>query len=970
MPALHVMSFVPRKRCLTVPLLIAVLLISACGGGGGGGGSDSAPPANGSPVAPPSVTTAPDITAQPQSITVDDGQPATFTVVATGTGTLTYQWKRDGTDIPGATSSTYSITSASLSDNGAAISIAVSNAGGTSLSLSATLTVQEAPPAIVSSPGAISVQAGTSATLQVIATGTNPLHFQWRKSNVFISGATDSTYTIAATTLLDGGVYDVVVSNNRGMATSQPATLQIDPIPNAVTINSQPQSVSAAEGDAATFSVSVNGTGPMNYQWFRNGAPVDGGYDETLTVTPVTALNNGDQYSVRVSNNVGQANSGNANLTVANGAIHFLLGSLGGWGNIDDTAERAKFTCTRGVVGDNAGNYYVTDGSNHTIRKVSASKVVTTFVGLSRQFGSSDGTGANARFHDPAAITIDQAGNLYVADTQNQLIRKITSSGTVTTLAGSAGHSGAIDATGSSARFNLDTPFLCSSFMGSGIAADTAGNIYVADTNNHAIRKITQGGVVTTFAGALGQTGYVDGSSSTARFNRPTGLTIDSNQNIYVLDGSAKIRKILPDGTVSSLPGTLSTSAGQLAIDKSNDELFYAAGSYVFKYTSANAAMLVAGNISSFSAKNGIGSSASFDEAGGLTITATHEIIVADEYGLRKINAMSGVSTFAGNLGLTYGFSDGPLASALFNNLTGMVADTTGNLYFTDRGNRTVRMLSLSGMVTTVAGIAQQSGDVDGPATSARFNELQQITIDAANNLYVSDSTSHTIRKIATTGAVSTIAGLAGAAGFADGSAAASRLNEPSGLVVDSAGNLFFADKKNHVIRKISNAGAVSTFAGLPGVSGAVDGADISARFNEPDSLAIDSVGNIYVTERSNFAIRKITPAGLVSTYAGSMFTLGTNDGAAATARFGFLRGLAIDINNDIFAADQVGTIRKISSSGVVTTVVGNANIWGLQIGDLPGSLDAPIAVAIAPSPAGTKLFVASPYSILTVTLP
>jgi hypothetical protein len=198
------------------------------------------------------------------------------------------------------------------------------------------------------------------------------------------------------------------------------------------------------------------------------------------------------------------------------------------------------------VAVDPAGNTYVADNDNNTIRKISPAGEVTTLAGAPGESGNVDGVGINARFDDPEGIAVDAAGNVYVADTDNNTIRKITPAGLVTTLAGSPDETGSADGTGVNARF--DEP--------DGIAVDAAGNVYVADTDNSTIRKITPQGIVSTLAGQANEEGDADGTGAAARFSFPRDLDIDAQGNLYVLDsGNHTVRKITPLGEVSTVVG-------------------------------------------------------------------------------------------------------------------------------------------------------------------------------------------------------------------------------------------------------------------------------------------------------------------------------------------------------------------------------------------------------------------------------
>jgi hypothetical protein len=227
------------------------------------------------------------------------------------------------------------------------------------------------------------------------------------------------------------------------------------------------------------------------------------------------------------------------------GVVTTLAGSAGVSGSADGTGSAARFSSPGGVATDSGGNIYVTDAAA-TIRKITPSGVVTTLAGSASGRGSEVGTGSAASFNRPAGVAADSGGNVYVADTDNSTIRKITPAGVVTTVAGSAGLRGSADGTGSAARFN--SPW--------GVATDSSGNVYVADSRNDTIRKITPAGVVTTLAGSAGFFGSEDGTGSAARFNSPWGVATDSSGNVYVADsGNHTIRKMTPAGVVTTLAG-------------------------------------------------------------------------------------------------------------------------------------------------------------------------------------------------------------------------------------------------------------------------------------------------------------------------------------------------------------------------------------------------------------------------------
>jgi sugar lactone lactonase YvrE len=345
---------------------------------------------------------------------------------------------------------------------------------------------------------------------------------------------------------------------------------------------------------------------------------------------------------------------------------------------------------------DASGNVYVADSSNNKIRKINSAGVVTTLAG-SGMVGSVDGfgTGIIASFYSPIGVAVDASGNVCVADYNNNKIRKINSRGVVTTLAGS-GDAGSTDGAGTAASF----------YDPRGVAVDASGIVYVADQNNNKIRKINPAGVVTTLAGS-GGTGSADGTGTAASFNAPTGVAADASGNVYVADYSNnKIRKINSAGVVTTLAG----SGGLGSTD-------------------------------------GTGTAASFYHPYGVAVDASGNVYVADEGNqkIRKIDSAGVVTTLAGSG--NYGSTDGTSSAASFDNPSGVAVDASGNVYVADSGNNKIRKISSAGIVTTLAG-GNGYGSTDGTGAAASFSNPSGVAVDASGNVYVADSWNNKIRKI------------------------------------------------------------------------------------------------------------------------------------------------------------------------------------------------------------------------------
>jgi sugar lactone lactonase YvrE len=279
------------------------------------------------------------------------------------------------------------------------------------------------------------------------------------------------------------------------------------------------------------------------------------------------------------------------------------------------------------------------------------------------------------------------------------------------------------------------------------------------------------------------------------------------------------------------------------------------------------------------------------------------------------------VSTLAGS-GIE-GFADGDAASAQFDHPMGVAVDLLGNIYVADEFNNCIRKINSVGMVSTLAG-SVTAGYLDGKGAAAKFSLPTSLTIDVLGNIYISELFNH-IRKVTPDGTVSTLAGI-GPSGYVNGNVTVAQFNNPAGVALDINGNIYVADTHNERIRKISPSGIVSTLAGN-GTLGFADGNGSSAQFNDPFGLAADAQGNIYVADQYNSRIRKITPSGIVSTQAGSGIA-GSVDGNSAVAQFDYPAGVAIDAQGNIYVADQYsGTIREISPAGLVSTLAGTGTI-------------------------------------------
>jgi streptogramin lyase len=525
--------------------------------------------------------------------------------------------------------------------------------------------------------------------------------------------------------------------------------------------------------------------------------------------------------------------------------VSTLAGTAGVVGSADGTGTAASFSLPSGLAVDGTGNVYVADLGNSIIRKVTPVGVVSTVAGTAGVRGQADGPGSAASFLNPTTLAIDSAGNVYVADPIVNKIRKITPSGVVSTLT----------VTGASLSFPH------------GLATDSAGNVYVADTGNNTIRKLTPAGDVATLAGAAGVVGYSDGAGAMASFNGPTGLSTDSNGNLYVADSvNNTIRKITPAGAVSTLAGAPSVSGhadgagasasfrGPVGLTTDSTGNVYVADTFnntIRKITLTGQVSTLAGTAGVMAYGNfpvAVGAAAYFAFPYGLASDSMDNVFVVDigNRPIRKITPTAVVST------VTVGANIHP---------TGLAIDNMGNGYVTDSSSHTIRKIAPSGEVSTLAGTAGVVGSADGTGALASFGSTPifgGLTTDGAGNVYMADSSNNTIRKITPTGVVSTLAGTAGVTGHADGVGAAARFNGPTGLAADAAANVYVADFGNHTIRKITPAGVVSTIAGTAGVMGFTPGS-LPGVLAYPLGIAISGT-SLYVTMGNGVAVVRNVP--------------------------------------------------------------------------------------------------------------
>ena len=598
-------------------------------------------------------------------------------------------------------------------------------------------------------------------------------------------------------------------------------------------------------------------------------------------------------------------------------------------------AISAAFSYAYGLRADSSGTVYVADQTNNRIRKITPDGIISTVAGNGIQGFSGDGGPATrATLNLPDDVVLDAAGNLYITDDGNSRVRMVTPQGIISTVAGG----GTLNPAGG-------VPALSAKIRPGGITADPSGVLYVGDYLANRIVKVSNG-IATTIAGNGKNEFSGDGGPALqAGLNRPTAMGLDTAGNLYIADSNNhRVRKVDLNGNIDTIAGN-----GQ------------------FRY----------------SGEGGPATSATLFHPSSIAVDKSGNLYICEveQSRIRKVDSKGITTTFAGTGRLRYSGDGGPAVNADLWLPSGVATDSAGAVYIADQTNSRVRKVTPDGIISTAAGNGDYgfSGD-GGPATGAALFGPQNVLVDSAGNLYISDTGNDRVRKVTPDGIISTIAGNGREAFSGDGGpATAAALNQPAGLRLDAQGNLYIADSGNNRIRKVTPQGVISTLAGNGRAAFSGDsGQGTLAALNNPLDMITDAAGNIYIADFDNFRVRRVTPDGVISTIAGAANQVFSGDGGpAASANLGGPSSLAFDAAGDLLVADLLNNrIRAIlvtaptfqSSANVLTftaesgglpapaqTVQVAGSIPGLVFGELvnPASatwLQATPAVAVMPA--------------------
>ncbi len=764
------------------------------------------------------------------------------------------------------------------------------------------------------------------------------------------------------------------------------------------------------------------------------------GYNGDGIPANTAQLNNPVGVAVDASGNLYIADQGNQVIRIvdASGNINTFAGTPGSSGYWGDTgpAVYASLSNPSSVAVDASGNVYIADQGNNVIRNVAPWGYIYTFAGDGSGVAgySGDGAAANAALlNNPSAVATDISGNVYIADEGNNIVRIVDGSGNINAFAGTPGVPGNTGDGGPALAASLQTP--------SGIVVDISGNVFIADSLSNVVRKVDVSGNISTYAGDATPGYSGDGNPAndiSVQINNPSGMAFDTAGNLYIADqtnnvvrlvgtlpayytapvftnGSSQAFHVCMNATATSIDPILATidsnagltdtftiisapangslggfpttvaatgsattttgltympAAGYsgpdvFTIQASNGKRTATTTVYISVDTVLTSIPPITGTIPAYP---GILFTLTDAASGGVWSSSDYTIAAVYDYGYGFVYAeglMPGTAsitytvtngcgslstpqtvtfayptgvtspdiyTFAGNGINGYSGDGGSASSAELLYPSSVAVDNAGNVYIADMLNFVVRKVGVSGNISTIAGNGSYGYSGDGaPATNAALSYVYGIAVDGSGNVFLADMYNDVVRKVDASGNISTYAGNNTAGYTGDGTAATlAQLNNPRGVCLDGAGNLYIADYSNFVVRKVDAAGNISTFAGNGSygyyLSDIGDGGPATAAtLSQPTGIAFDGSGNAYISNWTG-NVRKVAISGAISTFAGVNGSSGfSGDGGAATAaQFNGMAGIAVDNSGNVYIADMLNNVvRKVDGSGMISSYAG-----------------------------------------------
>ncbi|HUQ94494.1 MAG TPA: SMP-30/gluconolactonase/LRE family protein [Bryobacteraceae bacterium] len=564
-------------------------------------------------------------------------------------------------------------------------------------------------------------------------------------------------------------------------------------------------------------------------------------------------------------------------------------------------AVTVPITGGRDLAFDAAGNLYFADTGNHMVLRVDPAGELTIFAGNGiKGFSGEGGPATNASLTNPIDVAVGPDGSVYIAEFLGDRVRKVSPDGTISTFAGN-GIAGASGDGGPATVARLNGPY--------GLAVDAQSNVYIADLYNHVIRRVDDQGQISRFAGRMGVAGFENGPALTGRLTFPEGIGIGSDGTLYIADGgNHAVRAVSPQGVLSTVAGT-----GQVG----------------------------------FSPDGTLATAANLNEPSDVTIGPQGVLYFTDfrNHRIRRIRADRTLETVAGNDQVGFRGDGLPARQTSLSGPSGIAFQSDGSLFFLDGGARRVRRIAEDGTVQTAAGSGQNRPPFDNatPFTSY-FVAPSGMAVDSDGSLIVADEFRPQIVRIARDGSSVNVVAGSGMFGFGgdNGPALEAELSNPFGVALDTQRNLYFTDIGCSCIRRVQRStGVITKVSGVAGIRdyGGDNGPAQQARLNAPEAIAVDGQNNLYIADTRNHRVRRITPAGMISTIAGTGEPGFSPDGTlAAQARLYLPNGLFVESDGSLLITDFGNArVRRLGSDGRLTTVAGGGPL-GSSIDGVPAT--------------------------------
>lgn len=602
----------------------------------------------------------------------------------------------------------------------------------------------------------------------------------------------------------------------------------------------------------------------------------------------------------------------------------YLIDSIGAT-PADPASSTAAFDDIRGLAADSAGNVYLSDAARHRVYRITPAGVARSIAGTGVSGFSGDGGPAeSAQLNSPYGVAVDLQGNVYIADLGNARVRRISLDGTIRTVAG--GGRSAVTASAQATDTVLKAP--------RNVAVDPAGTMYISDFQDHRVLRVASDGRLAVLAGTGAPGPALDTTPLAATLNFPAGLTVDSTGALYLADSANHAIRRFTAAAVSTVRVQFSEQNVNLptavALDTAGNVHFVAAGfENLVRVSSAGVPTVIA--------------------SGGIREVAVSPLGVVFCATSSQVRRLSTAGQWTP---VTTGTA---VTQFLLGTPEDVEIDSAGGLLIADSGGNRVHRILSGGTPVVVAGTGEAgfSGD-NGQALSARLSAPQGVAAGPGGAVYIADTNSHRVRRVEANGVIRTVAGTGVAGNSLDARLAVQAgINAPTGIAVDAAGDVWFADTGNHMIRRLTTSGMLLPLAGngLSGFRG--DGAAATAaQLSAPRGIAFDRDGGLLIADSGNHRIRKISASGLITTIAGTGTAGFSGDGAAArSAALSAPSGVAVDSSGLIYIADSGNQrLRRIALDGTITTIAGSGvrGFAGDQGPALSARLDSPVAVAVS----------------------